>query len=202
MKEKLQTGLLIAREPSIRLNVFPRWGSFLVSVRVNSTGGKNVGDADVAWHTSSTGALSIGSRFAWFHGPKTHIIVLLASGSFRWKAQLKCPLDSNWNLRFLPLEIAFKCVWKSWDKKKGDVSSELVLWEKQDDTCICLWKHCCQKNKQDVSETVAGKTRERERCTCLPWGEQDRFLDSDVERWDEDRGDSTGQMWKATKSPV
>jgi hypothetical protein len=48
-------------------------------------------------------------------------------------------------------------------KKKGDVSSELVLWEKQDDSCIRLQKHCCRKNKQDVSETVAGKTRERER---------------------------------------
>jgi hypothetical protein len=41
--------------------------------------------------------------------------------------------------------------------------------------------------------------RERERCTWLPWGEQDKLLDSDIKKWDEDRGESTGQMWIATK---
>jgi hypothetical protein len=69
---KKQTGLLTATPPSIML--YSREPPVVASVRVNCTGGRNVGAADVARHTFFIGAFSRGSKLACEKPKKLHKI--------------------------------------------------------------------------------------------------------------------------------
>jgi hypothetical protein len=71
-EEENFTGLLTATPPSIMLNSLVTGGSAFVSCKVNCTGGKYVGAADVAPHTSFTGTLSRTSCLACLHNSRSN----------------------------------------------------------------------------------------------------------------------------------
>jgi hypothetical protein len=71
-EEENFTGLLTATPPSIMLNSLVTGGSAFVSCKVNCTGGKYVGAADVAPHTSFTGTLSSTSCLACLHNSRSN----------------------------------------------------------------------------------------------------------------------------------
>lgn len=82
---KFLTGLLTATPPSIRLNSRYAGGAVVLSLRVNWTGGRYVGAAEVARQTNLMGALSSGSIFAWTHPTdlKTKKVVSISENSKR-----------------------------------------------------------------------------------------------------------------------
>jgi hypothetical protein len=77
-EEENFTGLLTATPPSIMLNSLVTGGSAFVSCKVNCTGGKYVGAADVAPHTSFTGTLSRTSCLAFHEEKKTGCWILMS----------------------------------------------------------------------------------------------------------------------------